>query len=57
VLAVIANNFVQAATPPDVETHLNRYWTAAIALLGLRLVALVLMAVYDLYRAYVQIPG
>lgn len=57
VIAVCADNFQHPGAIVGAPSHVDRYWTAGIAFLGLRLVALVVMAVYDLYRAYLQTPG
>jgi hypothetical protein len=48
---------VTAATAPGAEPSVSRWWTAAIALFGVRLLTLMPQLVWDLSKAYREVPG
>jgi hypothetical protein len=56
VTAVLANAFSRK-TVAGVDSYPGRWWTAALLFLGVQTVWLMLMTVWDLHRAYRQMPG
>jgi hypothetical protein len=55
VAAVLAD--VTAHTAPGAEPSVSRWWTAAIAIFGIRLLTLMPQLVWDLTKAYREVPG
>lgn len=53
--AVLAD--VTAHTAPGAEPSVSRWWTAAIALFGVRLLTLMPQLIWDLSKAYREVPG
>jgi hypothetical protein len=54
-LTVIAD--VTAHTDGTGTSSISQWWTAAIALVGVRLLTLMPLLVWDLWKAYSEIPG
>ncbi|HEX4018002.1 MAG TPA: hypothetical protein VHX15_14800 [Frankiaceae bacterium] len=55
ITAVLAD--VTAHTAPGAEPSVSRWWTAIIALFGVRLLTLMPQLVWDLTKAYREVPG
>jgi hypothetical protein len=55
IAAVLAD--VTAHSAPGADPSVSRWWTAAIALFGVRLLTLMPQLVWDLAKAYREIPG
>ena len=55
IAAVLAD--VTAHSTRGAEPSVSRWWTAAIALFGIRLLTLMPQLVWDLTRAYREVPG
>lgn len=55
IAAVLAD--VTAHSAPGADPSVSRWWTAAIALFGVRLLTLMPQLVWDLTKAYREVPG